>query len=397
MENQTMNDAKQPNVPADAPTNDSASADDRAQKPARPVPLTRPAQRSADHPADSSANTTGKSSQPVARKSPTSRKNKARRSEGSRNPNRSENPKRPTGASRPKGKQRFSRKQLIIGLIAAVVVFDVGIMSFWFLSSGGNGPKVPPNPDPVALIQSQMSNNRAIAEIGSDSALTFANYPNLTMVNSSSLKPIENNLLRSGAGPNGSDVLYDEQIVGRALRLNSDWVDHLNRGDNAVFASVQEGSSAQTKLTELGAGSLVAYHRLAIGEIRHAGKNYYIITRASYTLTKDGQLDIHDELFVYKLVAQGNTMIVVDFEQVAPNTSVIQPQEEVPDQSQEPPIDDPGVEQNPEGAEGGEGIEGIEGGEGVEGQGEEGSPEGSGNEQGEQSGEGEPSEGSEET
>ncbi|MDR1185167.1 MAG: hypothetical protein LBK67_10295 [Coriobacteriales bacterium] len=318
------------------------------------------------------------------RKSPTSRKNKARRPEGSRNSSHSEDPKRS------KGKSRFSRKQLIIGLIAAVLVFDVGLVSFWFLGGGGNGPSVPPNPDPYALISSQMSNNKRIAEIGYDSTLTFANYPNLTIANASSLKPIENNLLKSGGAPGGGDALYDEQIVGRALRLNSDWVDHLNLSDSAVFASVQEGSNAQTKLAELGAGSLVAYHRLAIGEIRHTGKNYYIITRASYTLTRDGQLDIHDELFVYKLVAQGNTMVVVDFEQISPNTSAIQPQEEAPeemaDPSQEQPTGDPGVE----GAEGGEGAEGDEGQGETPPDGSDATPEG---DQSEQGGGDEPSEG----
>jgi hypothetical protein len=394
MEDQTMSDTKQPNFPENASADSSASSEDRAQKPARPIPLMRSKQRPADRSADTAgasyaADPAEKSSQPAARKSLKIRKNKARRPEDSHNPGRSENSKRSTGAARTKGKSRFSRKQLIIGLIAAVLVFDVGLVSFWFFSGGGGGPSVPPNPEPYALIQGQMSNNRTIAEIGYDSTLTFANYTNLTIVNTSSLKPIENNLLKSGAGPNGSNVLYDEQIVGRVLRLNSDWVNHLNLADSAVFASVQEGSSAQTKLAELGAGSLVAYHRLAIGEIRHTGKNYYIITRASYTLTKDGQLDIHDDLFVYKLVAQGNTMVVVDFEQISPNSSAIQPQEELPtemlDPSQEQPTSEPDVE-------GDAGAEGVDvGGEGAEGETpSNGSDAASEGEQSEQSGEGEP-------
>jgi hypothetical protein len=213
------------------------------------------------------------------------------------------------------GKTRFSRKQIIIALIAVIFVFDAIVMSLLYFGNQ-NGPAVPPNSEPYSLIQSQMSNNRSIAEVGYDSALTFSNYTNLEIVNTSSLKPIENNLLKSGGAPGGGDSLYDEQIVGRVLKLNSDWVNYLNRSDQTVLASVQEGSAAQAKITELGAGSLVAYHRLAIGEIRHSGKNYYLIAQASYTLTKDGQLDIHDDLFVYKLVARGATMLVVDFEQI---------------------------------------------------------------------------------
>ncbi|MDR2196403.1 MAG: hypothetical protein LBO07_00320 [Coriobacteriales bacterium] len=212
-------------------------------------------------------------------------------------------------------KSRFSRKQIIIGLIALIFIFDMGVMSIWYFGNK-SGPAVPPNSNPYALIQSQMGNNHSIAEVGYDSALTFANYTNLEIVNTASLKPIENNLLKSGGAPDGADSLYDEQIVGRVLKFNSDWTAYLNRAEQTVFSSVQEGSVAQTKVAELGAGSLVAYHRIAIGEIRRSGKNYYLITQASYTLTKNGQLEIHDELFVYKLVARGATMLIVDFEQI---------------------------------------------------------------------------------
>jgi hypothetical protein len=229
-------------------------------------------------------------------------------------------------------------------LIALVVIFDVVILTIGYLSNK-NSVKTPANTDPIALIQSQMSNNKTIAEIGHDSALIFANYPDLTIANAASLKPIENNLLKSGGGPDGKDSLYDEQIVGRVLKFNSDWVDYLNKSSQTVFESVQENSPAQTKIAELGAGSLVAYHRLAIGEIRHTGKNYYLITRASYTLTKDGQLDIHDDIFVYKLVAQGTTMLIVDFEQIPVNAGPEPALDEQPtgSDSAEPGATEPGA------------------------------------------------------
>jgi hypothetical protein len=233
-------------------------------------------------------------------------------------------------------KRRFGRKQILIALIAVVLIFDAAVMSLWFFGGGG-GPSVPPHDDFSTLIQGQMSNNRNIHEIGYDSALTFANYPDLTIVNTSSLKPIENDLFKSGAGPDGTDLLYDELIVGRALKLNSDWDDYLNRGSQSVFTSVKENSEAQTKITELGAGSMVAYHRLAIGEIRHVGKNYYLITRANYTLTQAGQLDIHDDIFVYKLTAQGGTMVVVDFEQIAMNIPQGEPSVTPTDETGEEP------------------------------------------------------------
>jgi hypothetical protein len=310
MDNQKTNGTTTSNSNASA----SAPADVNSLKAERPVPVTR------------STGATDTSSKVSPRKGATGKKGTARRPDGAKKtkgPNASAD-KRAKGSrpqvgakssKRPTGKTRFSRKQIIIALFVVIFVFDAIVMSLWYFGNR-SGPAVPPNPEPYSLIQSQMSNNRSIAEVGYDSALTFANYSNLAIVNTASLKPIENNLLKSGGAPGGGDSLYDEQIVGRVLKLNSDWVNYLNRGDQTVLASVQEGSAAQAKLTELGAGSLVAYHRLAIGEIRRSGKNYYLITQASYTLTKDGQLDIHDELFVYKLVARGATMLVVDFEQI---------------------------------------------------------------------------------
>jgi hypothetical protein len=287
--------------------------------------------------------------------------------------------KRNAGAKRrARHRGRFGRKQIIIVLIAVVLFFDVGIMTFWF--SKGGGASVPPNPDPYALIQGQMSNNRTIAVIGYDHALTFASYPDLTIVNTSSLKPISNNLLKRGAAADGSDVLYDEQIVGRVLKFNSDWVDYLNDGNRTALGSIQESSPAATKLAELGTDSQIAYHRLVIGEIRHIGKNYYIITRASYTLTGGGQLDIHDDIFVYKLVASQNTMLIVDFEQIFLDAM-----------QQQQPIEEAGPVEGDENAIEAEEAEGVEGSEEVEG---EGTAEGE--ETGSFEGEGTESEGSEE-
>jgi hypothetical protein len=194
-------------------------------------------------------------------------------------------------------------------------------MGILYLNSRAN-PPVPPlyYDDPKGVIQKQMGNNEreSIYQIGYDLDLTFANYPDLTIVNTSSLKLIENDLLRSEAGPNGEDVLYDEQIVGRILRFNSSWVNYRNWNDSLVFSSVQEGSEAEAKLNELGAGSMVSYQQLTLGEIRRSGKNYYILAMTSYTLIKDGRMDTLDSLFVYKLTAssQKNTMIIVDFEQI---------------------------------------------------------------------------------
>jgi hypothetical protein len=200
-----------------------------------------------------------------------------------------------------------------------VVVFllvDAVLLAFFLNRT--TVPSTSPPIDLYRLIQSQIASNRNIAELGSDLTLTFTDYPGLSIVNTSSLKPIEDDVLAQGAGPEGTDVLYDEQIVKRVLAFNSDWVNYLMFKDTAVLASVEEGSAAASKLAELGAGSeQVSYHRLALGDLRHVGQHYYLIARASYTLTKEGQLDLHDEVFVYKLVAAQDSMLITDFEQIS--------------------------------------------------------------------------------
>jgi hypothetical protein len=263
-------------------------------------------------------------------------------------------------ASSGKRKRRFGRKQILVALIAVFLLVDA-VLAFAFLGSGrlfggSGGESVEPYTDQVALIQGQMAYNRNIYEIGYDEGLTFANYPNLTIVNTSSLKPIENDLLKAAGGPDGEDLLYDELIIRRILKLNSDWIDHINRGDQSVFTSVQEGSEAQPKLVELAAdASGASYHRLAIGEMRHVGKNYYLITRATYTLTKAGQLDIHDDILVYKLVAQGDTMLVVDIEQIPgsppPNEPASEPANETPEEPLEDAEEDVTFEESPDATE----------------------------------------------
>jgi hypothetical protein len=312
----------------DSPANEAGRAGADSQKAAPPVPIKAGIPQAA--PPIPVAKGSQKAAPPVPVKVPANAKTKSKVVARTKTQD--------SGARR---KPRFSRKQVIIGLIAVFLIFDVGLFSWLFVSGKLNLRGVLPNADTAELVRGQLSNNQWIARIGyDDTTLTFANiteltpnHADLTIVNTSSLKPIENDLFKGGAGPDGADLLYDEVIVGRIIKLNSDWVSYLNEGKDAVFSSLQPGSPAQTKLTELGAGSRVAYHQLAIGEIRHSGRNYYLITKATYTLSTEGKLDIHEDVFVYKLTAQGNTLVVVDFEQFSLQNPEAQTPQTVPDET----------------------------------------------------------------
>jgi hypothetical protein len=287
-----------------------------------------PVDTSASPSADGDFGDTGKSRGKKAR--PRKIPKAARSARDQRDPRGSRGPRSARGS-------RFTRTQLVVVIIIFVVLFDVAIFGAVYINNRNN-PEIAPRyySDPYTLIQGQMSNNvrTNIYQIGYDLDVDFADYPSLTIANTSSLKLIKSNLLRSGAGPNGEDVFYDEQIIGRILRFNSGWASYRNYDDPGVLSSVQAESPAQAKLNELGPGAGVAFHQLTFGEMRYSGKYYYILALTSYTLVKDGRLDLHESLFAYKLIAspERNTMIIVDFEQL-PLSALPPPQNDFVDQN----------------------------------------------------------------
>lgn len=239
--------------------------------------------------------------------------------QGSRNtssPSSGSRPTAKTGVKWTKAKPS-NRRTFIIGVIILIVVFDVGVLGVWAISNGGKSE--PPSSNPVALIQSQLPPENIIPEIGYDSSLTFATHPEISIANASSMKPIENNLYKRGAGPGGSDLLYDALAVNRVLRLNTDWIQYLNQGNENVFESVSSDAKypARQKLIELGNDSQIAFHRIALGEISHIGNKYYILAQVNYILIKSGQQEGFSNLFVYELIRSNNTLVITNFEQLA--------------------------------------------------------------------------------
>jgi hypothetical protein len=238
------------------------------------------------------------------------------------------------------------RKRFTIGLIVLIVIVDL-VVGTVVLSQYFFKPKADTNPDPIALIQQQLPVENIIPEIGYDSSLTFANHTNLTIANTASMKPIENNLFKKGAGTDGSDLLYDALTVNRVLRLNTDWIEYLNQGNQRVFDSLATDPKypAKTKLLALGGESQIAYHRIALGEIRHIGSKYYILAQASYILVHNGQHESFNDLFVYEIIAQGNTLVVSDFERIPQNQAQ---GNQVPEENR-PAADETGEGTPPEG------------------------------------------------
>lgn len=175
------------------------------------------------------------------------------------------------------------------------------------------------NSDPVALIQGQLFYNHGsvIASVGYDSALNLATVgPYLKSVDYTSLKPLSNNyLVRTGSGSSSHVALIDETAVARIIDLNSNWVAYLNGQNSDVLNDVAQGSDAENMIN-LYQGYQIVFHRLALGDIYVNGSNVYVLAQPYYTVLKEGQSATVNDVFLYTLVKQDDTLVVSGIEQV---------------------------------------------------------------------------------
>jgi hypothetical protein len=216
------------------------------------------------------------------------------------------------------------RKRLIIVLIIVIIVFD--ILAAVCLFSGLLGGRAEVNQDPVNLIASQTVNNHGsnIADIGFDSAITLDQIgPYIKSVDYRTLKPLTNNYLSStGTGDSRVTYLVDATAVARVISVNSNWVNYLNNGNEDVFNDVLPDSKA-SQFIESFKGDQIAYHRLAFGRIYTQGSNIYVITQPQITLLRDGKSATVNDIFVFKLVKRGDTLIISDIEDVKLQTTPV--------------------------------------------------------------------------
>jgi hypothetical protein len=223
----------------------------------------------------------------------------------------------------PKKGFNLRRKHILIGLIVLILVFDL-VVSMLVVQSFVGG-KADPSSDPIELIRSQLINNRnsAIGNVGYDSALTFATYePYITLVDASKLKPLTNNYLTSvGSGSSKEIKLIDQTAVARVLSAYSEWAAYLNQNKtDGVSNNTLSNSKAEQFFTSY-QGYQIAISRLAIGELRHSGKDCYMLVNPEYTLLKDGSSTLVNNIFLIKLVPSGNTLAISNIEQLALPTS----------------------------------------------------------------------------
>ncbi|MCL1798072.1 MAG: hypothetical protein FWG24_07180 [Eggerthellaceae bacterium] len=203
-------------------------------------------------------------------------------------------------------------------LLLAILLVNGALIVYSFLSANA-APKSATNSNSVDLIRSQLASNHGstIKDVGYDSALTFETYgTHLTSVDASTLKPLVNNYLATVTIDGETQVLLvDETAVSRILAANSDWSAYLQNGNAAVFENIVTDSEAQ-RFMMMYQGYEITYHRLAIGEIYTNGADVYVLVQPYYTITQNGNSASVNDVFLYRLVEQDDTLLISEIEQV---------------------------------------------------------------------------------
>ena len=214
------------------------------------------------------------------------------------------------------GRIRVSAVMMIAIIVVALVILSALCFTTF---TGALGGRVDVNPDPLALVRGQLSNNHnaVIDSIGYDSAITFeALGPYIVSVNVKDLAPLSNNYLaRTSSDFSSQAILIDETAVGRIISLNSNWVAYLDGKGDAVFNDVAQGSRAEQFINAYN-GYQIVFHRLAFGEIYVRGSDVYVLTQLYYTIIQGGRTLPINDVFLYKLTKAGNTLVVGDIEQI---------------------------------------------------------------------------------
>jgi hypothetical protein len=200
-------------------------------------------------------------------------------------------------------------KSGLYGLIAVTAVVAV-------ILAGGctKGDPVPPSEDIAQVIITQYNKNQMIANLEYDPQLTFKSAGEIAIADGKALSPIEDNLYKKGK--DGENILFDENIIGRVIQFNSDWVSQQNEEEEKVNESIMNSGAAMDKISEKAGAQRIAFHSLDIGEIMQDGKNYYVLTRENYTMADPdtAKLTPFEGVYVYKLVPQNDTLLIQDYE-----------------------------------------------------------------------------------
>lgn len=174
-----------------------------------------------------------------------------------------------------------------------------------------------PDPNPVAdkniLINNQKDKNVNINTVRANDSLKFVANRKYGIADINNSLPIANNIWRTT--DKGETIYYDNEIVGTLIAFDSQWVDYVNRGSEAVLNLVKKGSPAEhnaVTFSKVGKAK-ETFNLLEIGEIRKGTTYYYVWCHEEIRIVEGGNTKSASYHWIYTLEPIGDKMQIVNY------------------------------------------------------------------------------------
>lgn len=174
-----------------------------------------------------------------------------------------------------------------------------------------------PDPNPVAdkniLINNQKDKNVNINTVRANDKLKFVGNRNYGIADINNSLPITNNIWRTT--DKGETIYYDNEIVGTLIAFDSQWVDYVNRGSEAVLNLVKKGSPAEhnaVTFSKVGKAK-ETFNLLEIGEIRKGATYYYVWCHEEIRIVEGGNTKSASYHWIYTLEPIGDKIQIVNY------------------------------------------------------------------------------------
>lgn len=176
-------------------------------------------------------------------------------------------------------------------------------------------PSLVPVEDKSLLIEDQKNINKNIVTVRANDKLKFVQGKDYGIADINQSMPIMNNVW--SAPKEGSPVYFDHEIVGTLMAFDSQWVDYVNGGSDAVLQLVKTGSQAERNAKTFSKVGKIkeTFNLLEIGEIRKGETCYYVWCHEEILITEGSQSTGKTYNWIYSLEPIGEKMQIVNYYQ----------------------------------------------------------------------------------
>jgi len=112
----------------------------------------------------------------------------------------------------------------------------------------------------------------------------------------------------------GEPYYYDEAIATSLISFNSSWIDYINDGTTKVFTMLEKNSTAYKNISGFdNDGVTEEFLLFEIGDIRKGSEGFYVWTHEKIKVMKDGETEVKEYYWIYKLVEDGHNFDVSNY------------------------------------------------------------------------------------